>query len=181
MEFGVLLYFPKKSFSFGTLRSLGCNEQRPGADGVGGKTLDSSLHLLAHWVVGRIFQAQEPGVTICSQSLPLLPLSFSSSGNGSDSGLQTMLLYMGCHPLLGLSRGLSAQQQSLPSAHHAHSTPALSCYYSNCLQLKPCFPACNNKWGTNSNFLTLPMCHLWHLDLSLPSYTKALSCSLFSK
>lgn len=135
MEFGVLLYFPKKSFSFGTLRSLGCNEQRPGADGVGGKTLDSSLHLLAHWVVERIFQAQEPGVTICSQSLPLLPLSFSSSGNGSDSGLQTMLLYMGCHPLLGLSRGLSAQQQSLPSAHHAHSTPALSCYYSNCLRL----------------------------------------------
>lgn len=122
-----------------------------------------------------------------SFTVPLLALSLSSSGNGPDSRLQTTLLSIGCHPLLGLSRGQAAHQPSLPSAYHPHGTPALSCYYSTCLRLalgwstvslpaiakrgptltfSPCLPAICGTW--TSLYLFIPTLYHFHALQMIP-------------
>lgn len=90
----------------------------------------------------------------CAQGpFPSLPLSLSSSGNGSDSRLQTMLLSMGCHPLLGLSKGQPACLQCL-SPPLTTPTEALGWSVISLL--------CNSKGGVGSSqVLTLPICYLW--------------------
>lgn len=109
----------------------------------------------------------------CAQGpFPSLPLSLSSSGNGSDSRLQTMLLSMGCHPLLGLSKGQPACLQCL-SPPLTTPTEALGWSVISLL--------CNSKGGGRQLSSSHPAYLLpVALDLSLPCHidTQSLYASL---